>query len=70
MIAGDEREFLTAREAAQLLRVGHHKLLRWIHEGSLQAVDTGGGSQSQFRIRRRDLDALADSLRHDPGQPQ
>jgi excisionase family DNA binding protein len=59
-------EYLTAKECAQVLRVGHHKVLRWIDQGTLVAADVGMGSVPQYRIARSSVDQLVERLQHEP----
>jgi excisionase family DNA binding protein len=48
-------EMLTTTQAAELLNVDRATVARWIRLGQLAAVKLPSG---QYRVRRRDLDAL------------
>ncbi|MHB8951807.1 MAG: helix-turn-helix domain-containing protein [Pirellulaceae bacterium] len=66
LYAPNRPEFLTTTEVAELLRVGKHKVLHWIHSGRLRAVNMGGGDATQFIVNRRDVDLLLRELTHTP----
>ena len=56
----NEAEFLTVREAADLLRVSRPTIWRWIDAGRLPAVRLGPRS---IRVRRADLRRLEQHAR-------
>ncbi|MBI5479870.1 MAG: response regulator [Deltaproteobacteria bacterium] len=47
-----ERELVTAREAARLIRTGHVSVLRWVESGLIEGYRTPGG---HVRIRKTAL---------------
>ena len=51
------QEYLTAPQVGKELKVGHEKVLSWIHSGELRAADvsTKRGQRPRWRISRDDL---------------
>lgn len=47
------REYLTAREAAEIARRSVHTVWRWVRQGHLPAIDPGGLGRKL--VRREDL---------------
>ena len=47
--------FMTAPEAARVLRVKPDRLRGWIEAGELPAANLGDGSRPRYRISRPDL---------------
>lgn len=60
--AESEREFLTVREAAAVLRVSPQKVYELVHARALPVFDFGGCK----RIARADLDAYVQQSRRAP----
>jgi excisionase family DNA binding protein len=55
-------EWLTAKEAAQYLKVKPRTVLLWVRQGKLQAYALSGIKRRVWRFRKRDLDvALLES---------
>jgi excisionase family DNA binding protein len=50
-------EWLTAKEAAQYLRVKARTLLLWVHQGKVKAFVLSGTKRKVWRFRQEDLDA-------------
>jgi len=51
-----ESQWLTAREAAQYLRVAHRTLLQWAKEGRIPAHRLSGTARVTWRFRADELD--------------
>ena len=51
-------EWLTAREAAQYLRVAHRTVLQWAKEGRIPAHRLSGTARVTYRFRAVELDAM------------
>lgn len=52
-------DLLTAREVANILRVDHTTVRRWIHTGALEAVELPHkNTRCAYRIRRETLDKI------------
>ncbi len=60
-------EYVTVREAAQILRTSTSSIWRWINGGGLPAVRVGA---RRVLIRRAELDAVARPARPDPTPPR
>ena len=58
MITGTEEQYFSPPEVAKLLRVGHCKVLSWIHNEELAAIDVSEGRQQRprWRISCQDLE--------------
>ena len=56
----DIREFLTPPEIRRKLRIRQSKVLGWIKNGDLPAIDVseGRGRRPRYRVRKSDLDAF------------
>jgi excisionase family DNA binding protein len=48
--------WLTAREAAEYLKIEHRTLLAWARVGKVQAFSLSGTKRHVWRFRREDLD--------------
>lgn len=48
--------FLTPPEVAKILRVSHEKILGWIRNGCLKAINVSNGFRPRYRVSREDLD--------------
>jgi excisionase family DNA binding protein len=62
-------EFLTASEAARLLRVRESKVLAWLRSGELAGADVSsnpGQGRARWRIAKADLVAFLESRRPRP----
>lgn len=55
-----DKAFLSPPEIAELLGVGHSKVLAWIMRGELRASDvaTVRGQRPRYKVARADLDAF------------
>ena len=53
-------QYLTPRQIARMLGVSHEKVLRWIHNGELPAVDlsTNQLERPRFKVAKDNLDAF------------
>lgn len=49
-----EKDFLTCKEVATLLRISHQQVLNLVHAGKLPAVKV---SERIYRVRREDFEA-------------
>jgi len=56
MASGEQEEFLTVAEVAELLKLNQQTVRNWIDAGSLPAIRVG----RRVRIRRADLDRILD----------
>jgi len=52
-----QSEWLTAREAAEYLRIKPRSLLSWVRQGKLQAYALSGSKRRIWRFRKEDLDS-------------
>lgn len=50
-------EWLTAKEAAQYLKVKSRTLLLWVRQGKVKAFALSGTKRRAWRFRKQDLDA-------------
>jgi excisionase family DNA binding protein len=53
-----QSEWLTAREAAQYLRVAHRTVLEWAKTGRIPAHRLSGTLRVTYRFRAAELDAM------------
>jgi len=53
-----QREWLTAAEAAQHLKVGRRTLLQWVREGKIPAHRLSGIRRCVWRFLKTELDAM------------
>jgi len=55
-----EREYLTPPQVAELLGIGHDKVLRFIRQGELRAADLSSrrGVRPRWHISRTDLESF------------
>ena len=63
------REFLTAMEAAALLRVRQSKVLAWLRSGELRGFDLSekpGKGRARWKISRDDLQAFLEKRQPKP----
>ena len=51
-------EWLTAKEAAAYLKVGHRTLLYWARSGKIPAHKLSGTQRHVFRFTKAELDAM------------
>lgn len=61
--------FLKPTEIAKLLRVSPGKVLAWIRQGDLKAVDVGEDKRSGYRVHQEDLSAFLASREVKPPPP-
>jgi excisionase family DNA binding protein len=59
-------DWLTAKEAAEYLKVKVRTLLLWVRQGKVQAFALSGTKRRVWRFRREDLDA---AVMHSPVLP-
>lgn len=57
MMTNTQSAWLTAKEAAQHLRVKPRTLLLWVRQGKVRAFVLSGTKRRVWRFRRADLDA-------------
>ena len=57
MVINTQSEWLTAKEAAQHLRVKPRTLLLWVRQGKVKAFVLSGTRRRVWRFRRADFDA-------------
>ena len=55
MIQVSDNEWLTAPEAARMLRVSVHTIHRYVRDGEISGIQLPGG---QYRIRREEIERL------------
>jgi excisionase family DNA binding protein len=55
-------EFLTIKEAAVIFSVHPITIRRAIHKGFLIAIRVGNGSRSPYRISRKSIEAIHESI--------
>jgi excisionase family DNA binding protein len=53
-----QSEWLTAREAAEYLRVAHRTVLKWAKTGRIPAHRLSGTHHVTYRFRATELDAM------------
>ena len=59
-----DTEFLTAKQAAELLQLDQRTLLRLVSEGTIPASRLGDGPRAQWRFSKRLLvDAIEEDMR-------
>ena len=58
-----DHEILTVEQAAEYLQVHKMTVYRYIREGLLPAAKLG----KMYRLFRRDVEALVNSMKHHPG---
>lgn len=51
-------EWLTAKEAAQYLKINSRTLLDWTRQGKVKAYKLSGTTRHVWRFRQSDLDAM------------
>jgi excisionase family DNA binding protein len=69
----EELAFLTAAEAAELLRVRQSKVLAWLRSGELRGFDLSerpGRGNARWKIARTDLDEFLQSRQPRPTPKQ
>ena len=57
MLRNTQSEWLTAKEAAQHLRIKPRTLLQWVRQGKVKAFVLSGTKRRVWRFRQADLDA-------------
>ena len=62
--------YLTPPEIAKLLRVSSEKVLDWIREAELRAINVSEGFRPRYRIRREDFDLFLRSREVQPPAPR
>ncbi len=58
--------YLTPAEIAKELRIGVHRILNWIADGTLRAINlaTNPSGRPRWRLSRKDLDEFLTSRTH------
>ena len=51
-------DWLTAKEAAEYLKVGHRTVCQWAREGKIPGHRLSGCARVTWRFSRRELDAM------------
>lgn len=51
-------DWLTAREAAEYLKVGHRTVCQWAREGKIRGHRLSGCARVTWRLSRRELDDM------------
>jgi excisionase family DNA binding protein len=51
-------DWLTAKEAAEYLKVGHRTVYQWAREGKIPGPRLSGCARVTWRFSRRELDAM------------
>ena len=66
-------DWLTPRQAAEILQCSYETVLGHIHLGTIRASDVSASTSTRrkpiYRINREDLDAFLNGRRNDPPQP-
>ena len=54
----EQREWLTISQVADVLQVDPETVRRWVRTSQLKALNLGGRTRPDYRIRREDLDTF------------
>lgn len=58
-MSNDNREWITAAEAAEVLNVHPRTVIRWAENGALRVTKSGPARTNPWLINRADVEALA-----------